>query len=135
MALVAESAKKSRVCWLSWSAEQGRPPRLVWHGWYDDALVVLSGDEQVLAGIAASTTADVVMRSKDTGGRLVGWSGTVEVVDPASGSWDDHAAALLGVRLNLIDPAAALARWREEATIVRIVPVAATEERGPGPLP
>ncbi len=69
------------------------------------------------------------MRSKDTGGRLVGWSGTVAVVDPASGAWKEHAAVLLGVRLNLTDPAAALVRWREEATIVRIVPVAATGER------
>lgn len=146
--LVAESAKKSRVCWLSWP---GSPqPRLVWHAWYDDALLVLSGDDQVLPGIdsvAASSnrtdpdgtdpggTVEVTMRSKDTGGRLVTWTGKVEVVDPASGSWDESAAALLGVRLNLPDPAAALAGWRESATIVRIAPVDATGEKEAGPLP
>jgi hypothetical protein len=136
--LVAESAKKSRVCWLSWP---GSPqPRLVWHAWYDDALLVLSGDDQVLAGIDAAgvdpvATVEVTMRSKDTGGRLVAWTGSIEVVDPASGSWDESAAALLGVRLNLPDPAAALAGWRDHATIVRITPVDATEEQGGGPLP
>ncbi len=135
-ALVAEAAKKSRVCWLSWSGVRGgEEPRLVWHGWYDGALVVLSGDEQQLDGIGSSATVEVVMRSKDTGGRLVGWTGSVTVVDPAAGSWDDHAAVLLGVRLNLPDPAAALARWRETATIVRIAPVDATEESESGPLP
>lgn len=131
--LVAESAKKSRVCWLSWP---GSPqPRLVWHAWYDDALLVLSGDDQVLPGIDSARNADVTMRSKDTGGRLVTWTGSIEVVDPSSASWDENAAALLGVRLNLPDPAAAVAGWREGATIVRIALVDATGKQGAGPLP
>jgi hypothetical protein len=133
LALVAECARKSRVCWLSWAA---RAPRLVWHVWHDDALVVLSGDEgQVLPGIVKAGTVQVTMRSKDTGGRLVAWTGTVDVVDPDDGSWDASAAALLGVRLNLADPAAAREGWRSTGTIVRIHPVVATEEPGPGPLP
>ena len=128
--LVAESAKKSRVCWLSWSGSQ---PRLVWHAWYDDALVVLSGDDQPLPGLDG--TVQVTMRSKDTGGRLVTWTGSVEVVDPAADAWDGNAAALLAVRLNLVDPAATLASWRSDATVVRITPVDATEEPAAGPLP
>jgi hypothetical protein len=132
-ALVAESARKSRVCWLSWA---GRRPRLVWHVWYDDALVVLSGDgDQVLTGIATSGDVEVTMRSKDTGGRLVTWTGSVRVVDPHDESWDGHAAALLGVRLNLPDPDAAREAWRSTGTIVRIHPVVATGEQDPGPLP
>jgi hypothetical protein len=125
--LVAEAARKSRVCWLSWA---GGPPRLVWHVWYDDALVVLSGDDgQVLPGLGESGTVEVTMRSKDTGGRLVTWSGSVEVVAPEDVSWDPSAAALLGVRLNVADPAAALAAWRSTGTIVRIVPSVATGEQ------
>jgi hypothetical protein len=146
--LVAESAKKSRVCWLSWPGST--EPRLVWHAWYDDALLVLSGDEQPLPGIemaaAGSTgtgsavigpqgTVQVTMRSKDTGGRLLTWTGTVEVVDPATGSWDENAAALLAVRLNLPDPPETLAAWRQHATIVRITPVDATGEPEVGALP
>ena len=131
--LVAEAAKKSRVCWLAWD---GRSPQLVWHVWYDDALVVLSGDEgQVLPGLDASETVQVTMRSKDTGGRLVDWRGTVEVVSPEAASWPDHAAALLGVRLNLIDPGAALAAWRATGVIVRIVPTVSDEDQRSGPLP
>jgi hypothetical protein len=74
-------------------------------------------------------TADVVMRSKDTGGRLVSWTGSVEPVDPTDPRWDAHAAALLAVRLNLPDPAQALAQWRTTATIVRLTPLDATDER------
>jgi hypothetical protein len=134
LALVAESAKKSRVCWLTWSAggdSGGGPPapRLVWHAWYEGALLVLSGEDQRLPGLDSATTAEVVLRSKDTGARLIGWTGTVEVVDPADQRWDAHAAALLAVRLNLPDPAAALAQWRSGAAIVRLVPVGAPEKR------
>ena len=131
--LVAESAKKSRVCWLSWDA---RPPRLVWHAWYDDALVVLSGDEgQELPGLDVAGSVEVTMRSKDTGARLVAWTGAVTVVLPEDESWEPHAAALLAVRLNLPDPAAAVVGWRTAGTIVRIAPATATEDEGAGPLP
>ena len=133
LALVAESAKKSRVCWLTLSGGDAsatgpsRPPRLVWHAWYDGALVVLSGEDQRLPGLDSATTAEVVMRSKDTGARLLGWTGTVEVVDPDDERWEAHAAALLAVRLNLPDPAAALDAWRADATVVRIVPADAAQ--------
>ena len=133
LALVAESAKKSRVCWLTLSGEdasankESRPPRLVWHAWYDGALLVLSGEDQRLPGVGSATTAEGVMRSKDTGARLLGCMGTVEVVDPDDERWEAHAAALLAVRLNLPDPAAALDAWRADATVVRIVPADAAQ--------
>ena len=131
---MAEAAKKSRVCWLSWQGS--RRPRLVWHAWYDGALVVLSADaEQALPGLADAGTVEVTMRSKDTGGLLVTWTGSVEVVDPGTEGWEAHAAALLGVRLNLPDPDAASETWRTDGTVLRIAPVVATGEPGPGPLP
>ena len=134
-ALVAESARKSRVCWLSWPGS-GPAPRLVWHAWYDGAVVVLAGEpDQQLAGLGTATTAEVTMRSKDTGGRLLTWTAAVQVVDPGSSSWDEHALALLGVRLNLPDPAAALQQWRTERTVVRLVPVEAGQDPVAGPLP
>jgi hypothetical protein len=132
-ALVAEAAKKSRVCWLAWSDAR---PRLVWHAWYDDALLVLAGEQdQPLPGLADAATAEVTFRSKDTGGRLVRWTGGVEVVDPGSPTWDAAATALLGVRLNLPDPASALLAWRSAATIVRVVPTGEADPAGVGPLP
>jgi hypothetical protein len=132
-ALVAEAGRKSRVCWLS--DVTGRP-RLVWHVWHDGALVVVSGDEgQLLTGVASACQVDVAMRSKDTGGLLVTWTAEVEPVAPGSDRWEEHAHALLAVRLNLRDPAETLEAWRREAAILRLTPVAETVDGGPGPLP
>jgi hypothetical protein len=128
-ALVAEAARKSRICWLSYE-HAGTPhtERLVWHAWYDDALVVLSEDPgQVLDGIGEVDRAEVTLRGKDGGTRLVTWTGEVTRVDPGSEEWDGHADALLGVRLNLADPQEALERWRTDATVVRISPVPAPD--------
>jgi hypothetical protein len=127
-ALVAESARKSRVCWISYEyAGGGVHDRLVWHVWHDDALVLLSGEPgQLLEGLDRlddDSRVRVTMRSKDTGGLLVTWTGVPRVVAPDDESWDGHAAAILGVRLNLPDPAAALGVWRESGTVLRVAPL------------
>ena len=135
--LVTEAARKSRVCWLSYDHPGGSVrDRLAWHTWHDDALVVLSGvpPEQRLEGLADAEVAEVVLRSRHTRARLVSWSGRVGVVSPTAPAWADHARALLGVRLNLPDPAAALDAWRETATIVRLTPVVAPQEEPRGAL-
>lgn len=121
--LAAEAARRSRVCWLSYEyAGEVVPPRLVWHVWHDEAVVVLHGDEQRLPGFEEAERVTVTMRGKDTRSRLVTWSSVPERVLPGSDRWDGHAAALLGVRLNLPDPAATLESWRVGATIVRLRP-------------
>jgi hypothetical protein len=139
LALIGEAARKSRVCWLSYvyDGDSHVRDRLVWHGWHDGALVVLSGPaggdaeratgggpapEQVLPGIERAATVEVTLRSRDTGGRLVSWSATVEVVTPGTEAWEAHASVLLGVRLNLADPAAARRAWAERGTVVRLAP-------------
>jgi hypothetical protein len=120
-ALVAEAARRSRVCWLRPLTGPGAErPRLVWHVWYADALVVLADRDSALAG-----TVEVVMRSKDARSRLVTWHGVAQTVLPGDQRWEGHAGALLGVRLNLVDPEAARARWRDPTSgsaIVRITP-------------
>lgn len=123
-ALVAEAARKSRVCWLSYDHPGGRvAERLVWHQWYDEALLVLSDPtDQPLEGLAGAEVVTVTMRAKDGGTRLVTWTGEAAVVPPEGASWEPHATALLQVRLNLADPAATLARWRQEATVLRVAP-------------
>lgn len=140
-ALIAEAARRSRVCWISYEYDADRTvrDRLVWHAWHEQAVVVLScpddgrdpatgaGDltEQVLPGIDSAAQVEVALRSRDTGGRLVGWTADVEVVVPGTPAWEEHSAALLGVRLNLPDPAAARRAWAERGTVVRL----------PAPLP
>lgn len=142
-ALVAESAKRSRVCWLSYRHPGGVVrDRLVWHAWHDDALLVLSGaGGQTLEGLAGLTgraeedRVEVTMRSKESGARLVTWLAAAAVVPRADERWEECAGALLGVRLNLPDPAAARQQWRDHGTILRLAPVGATADGGPGALP
>ena len=124
VALVAEAARKSRVCWLSWRHPGGVVrDRLVWHLWHDDALVVVDGDDQqVLPGLADATEVEVTLRSKEARTALVAVPTRPEVVAPGTPAWDEHAAALLAVRLNLRDPAATRAAWAETARLVRLTP-------------
>jgi hypothetical protein len=124
--LVAEAARKSRVCWLTYEHPLGSVRgRLAWHAWYHEALVVLSAPppEQQLEGLADASTAEVAMRSKQSRARLVTWRGDVGVVAAGTPAWEEHAGVLLGVRLNLADPRDALEAWRDTATIVRLTPV------------
>jgi hypothetical protein len=142
-ALAAEAARKSRICWLSYEYAGGaETERLVWHVWHDEAVVVLLGEPgQVLGGVDQLAPAgpvehaSVTVRSKDTGGRLLTWVGPVEIVAPGTARWEEHAAALLGVRLNLAAPAAALEEWRSERTILRVGGSGATVAGPSGPLP
>jgi len=130
-ALAAEAGKKSRVCWLSYRHPGGEVrDRLVWHAWHDDAVVVVLGEPgqelpgtERLAPAGPVDTAEVTMRAKDTGGRLLTWRAAVEVVAPDQDRWEEHARALLAVRLNLTDPAQALERWRRSGTVVRLTPL------------
>jgi hypothetical protein len=135
--LVAEAARRSRVCWLSYtSGETVLRDRLVWHAWHEDALLVLSDDdEQVLPGIETADLVEVSLRSKDTGGRLVTWSAPPVVLSPSAPAWEDHARALLAVRLNLPDPGATLDTWRHGATLVRLAPSPEALDEGARPLP
>ena len=71
-ALVGELARRTGVCWVR---HDGRT-HPVWHVWCDDALCVVSGGtEQPFPDVEDGGLVDVVMRSKDTGGRLLTWVG------------------------------------------------------------
>ena len=63
--------------------------------WVDGALAVVSGgDEQPFPDVEDGGRVEVVMRSKDTGGRLVTWVGRACVVRPEDEQWDaDHRRA------------------------------------------
>jgi hypothetical protein len=129
-ALVAELAKKAGVCWLRYD---GRT-HAVWHVWHDGALCLVSGgDEQPLPDIEDGARVEVVLRSRDNGGRLVTWVGTASVVPPDSELWEPVTAALVPDRLNLPDPAAAPERWAATSVVRRIVPTGELVE-SPGDL-
>ncbi|AIS00372.1 hypothetical protein [Streptomyces glaucescens] len=124
-ALVEEATKKSGLVWVK---APGVPARALWHVWHDGAACVV-GDgpgEQPLAGLADGVTAEVTVRSKDKGGRVVVW--TAAVVEPAPGSeaWEAAVAELKGKRLNAPDGEAMTERWRRECRVLRLEPTGGT---------
>lgn len=129
--LVTELATElARVTGVSWVRAGGRS-WLVWHAWSDGALCLVSGGaEQPLPEISDGAQVEVVMRSKDTGGRLLTWTGTASVVRPGGEAWERTTAALVERRHNLPDPGAAAEVWARDSVVRRVVPVA-----GPAQLP
>ncbi|MFI9768679.1 hypothetical protein ACIHJG_17680 [Streptomyces sp. NPDC052415] len=128
-ALVEEATKKSGLIWVK---GPGVPARTLWHVWHEGAACVV-GDgpgEQPLPGLADGGEAEVTVRSKDKGGRLVSW--TAKVVELASGSeqWEATVAELKGKRLNAPDGEAMPERWKRECRVLRLVPTGST-----APLP
>jgi hypothetical protein len=137
-ALIAELAKKTGVCWLRYEEPErpGTTPRArpAWHVWHDDALyLVAGGAEQQLPAIADVERVEVLMRSKENGGRLVSWVGSVTTVHPSDEAWDEVTAALVSGRLNLPDLAAAAGEWAEDSAVVRLEPTGEIGE-SPGDL-
>lgn len=136
-ALVAELGKKTGVCWLRYPDATGASParpRPAWHVWYDDALhLVAGGNEQPLEDLAETDRVEVSMRSKEHGGRLVTWVGSVSVVRPDDEAWDGVSAALITGRLNLPDLEQARTDWAARSVVVRVDPTGEVLEQ-PGEL-
>ena len=136
-ALIAELGKKTGVCWLRYDDPSGSVPgraRAAWHVWYDDALhLVAGGDEQPLPGIAKAQQVEVVMRSKENGGRLVTWVGRVSVVRPDDDAWDAVTTALVADRLNLEDLTTVKDEWARRSVVIRVDPTGDLAEQ-PGAL-
>ena len=129
-ALIRELSKKTSVCWLRYDGVD----HPAWHIWLDDAVYVVSGgNEQPLPEIEDVDAIEVVMRSKDNGGRLVTWVADVTVVQPSDELWGPVTKALVAARLNLEDLATAAGEWAEHSVVSRIAP---TEElvESPGSL-
>jgi hypothetical protein len=130
-ALTAELGKKAGVCWLRYDGRD----HAVWHVWLEGALYVLSGgDEQPLPGIEDQDRVEVVMRSKDSGGRLLRWVGEVSAVRPDDESWEPVTTALVSGRLNLPDLATAADGWAAGSRVSRVVPTGEVLD-APGRLP
>jgi hypothetical protein len=124
-ALIAELAKKTGVCWLTYPAPYEGPvgTHAAWHVWHDGAVYVVSGGtEQELPGIAAADRVEVTMRSKDNGGRLVTWVARASVVRPEDEVWEPATSALVAGRLNLPDLATAADEWAQHSVVSRLEP-------------
>ncbi|WP_189708188.1 hypothetical protein [Streptomyces phaeofaciens] len=127
-ALVEEATKKSGLIWVRGAGEPAA--RVLWHVWHEGAACVL-GDgpgEQPLPGLTDGGSAEVTVRSKDKGGRLVAWTAKVVQLAPGSPQWEAAVGELKGKRLNAHDGEAMPERWARECRVVRLEPV-------PGVLP
>ncbi|MDA5284788.1 hypothetical protein ACWGHM_10860 [Streptomyces sp. NPDC054904] len=122
LALVEEASKKSGLIWVRGDGAD----RALWHAWVNGAAHVL-GDgpgEQPFPGLADGSTAEVTVRSKDKGGRLVAWTAAVRELEPRGEAWEAAVAELKGKRLNAPDSERMTDRWARECRLLRLEPVA-----------
>ncbi|MBT2402988.1 MULTISPECIES: hypothetical protein [unclassified Streptomyces] len=132
LALVEEATKKSGLIWVRGTGAD----RALWHAWVDGAAHVL-GDgpgEQPFPGLADGATAEVTVRSKDKGGRLVAWTATVRELAPHSEPWEAAVAELKGKRLNAPDSETMTERWARECRLLRLEPATASTDLPGGSL-
>lgn len=132
-ALVEEATKKSGLIWVRGDAPAARA---LWHVWHEGAAHVV-GDgpgEQPLPGLVAGSTAEVTVRSKDKGGRIVAWTAAVAELAPGTEEWDAAVAELKGKRLNATDGEAMPDRWARECRVLRLAPLDSTTELPTGSL-
>ncbi|MFD7224225.1 hypothetical protein ACFV9P_24920 [Streptomyces sp. NPDC059892] len=118
--LVEEATKKSGLIWVRGPG----PDRALWHVWHEGA-ALLVGDgpgEQPLPGLADGSVAEVTVRSKDKGGRLVAWTAAVAELAPHSEGWETAVAELKGKRLNAPDAEVMPERWARECRVLRLTP-------------
>ncbi|MFI5827072.1 hypothetical protein ACIA6C_07415 [Streptomyces sp. NPDC051578] len=132
LALVEEATKKSGLIWVRGSGAD----RALWHAWVDGAAHVV-GDgpgEQPFPGLADGGSAEVTVRSKDKGGRLVAWTATVRELAPGGEAWQAAVAELKGKRLNAPDAERMTERWARECRLLRLEPAAVRDALPGGSL-
>jgi hypothetical protein len=115
-ALLGEAMTKSGLLWIEVAGDRTWP---AWHVWYDGAALVVSGPgEQPLPWLPKEVR--LILRSKDTGGRLLTVRAHVHVLEPGTPEWQRAADLLKASRLNSVDDS--LARWAAECTVSALVP-------------
>lgn len=124
-AVLSEAMSKSSLFWVE--APDGRTWS-VWHVWSDGTAYVVSGPgEQPLPWLPAEV--HLILRSKDTGGRLLTTRAQASVVEPGTPEWAAAADLLKAERLNAVDDS--LTRWAQQCTITAFRPFDQPIE-GPG---
>ncbi|MGW7526456.1 hypothetical protein [Streptomyces sp. NPDC054783] len=121
-ALIEEASKKSGLIWVRGAGASAA--RALWHVWHEGAVCLVGGGpgEQPLEGLVDGGTAEVTVRSKDKGGRLVTFAATVSELPSGSEEWEAAVAELKGKRLNAPDGEEMPARWARECRVLRLAP-------------
>ena len=122
-ALVAEAANKSGLLWVDVPGDRAWP---VWHVWLDDTAYVVSGPgEQPLPWLPEDV--QLILRSKDTGGRLLRVHARATRITPGDDRWEPATTALKASRLNAVG-ADVIERWAQTCTVTALSPYAAPLE-------
>jgi hypothetical protein len=119
-ALIEEATKKSGLIWVRGEG----PARALWHVWHEGAAHIV-GDgpgEQPLPQLVNGGTAEITVRSKDKGGRLIVWTAAVSELEPHCEAWESAVAELKGKRLNAPDAEQMTERWARECRVLRLEP-------------
>lgn len=133
--LIAQAATTSKILWVEVPGREGGS-HPVWFAWHDDedprgtgpaAYVVSGPGEQSLPWLPEEV--GLVLRSKDTKGRLLRVRASAEELETDSPRWLAAAAVLRAARLNGTGDLEQ--RWRESGTIHVLRPLGRLEE-GPG---
>ncbi|MEU2669064.1 hypothetical protein [Streptomyces sp. NPDC007164] len=120
-ALVEEATKKSGLIWVRGTG----PARALWHVWHEGAAHLVGdgpGEQPLPAGLTDGSAAEVTVRSKDKGGRLIVWTAAVTQLAPHSEEWEAAVAELKGKRLNAPDAEQLTERWARECRVLRLTP-------------
>ncbi|WP_270888355.1 hypothetical protein [Pedococcus sp. 5OH_020] len=121
-ALFAEAASKSGLMWVQPPHERAWP---FWHAWAQDTVFVVSGPgEQMLPFLPEDVL--VLVRSKDTGGRLLTVHARVQEIRAGDELWETATEALKAGRLNATDDM--VQRWSRECTVRALRPYGAPLE-------
>lgn len=115
-ALLGEAMTKSGLFWIEVPGERTKP---AWHVWDDGTAFVVNGPgEQNLPWLPPEVR--LILRSKDTGARLLTVRARTEVLEPGTAAWTAAAELLRTGRLNSVDDS--LTRWAQSCTITALHP-------------
>ena len=124
-ALFGEAMTKSGVIWVEVPGDRAWP---AWHAWVAPTAYVVNGPgEQHLPWLPEEV--GLVLRSQDTGGRLLGCVPAPGSSPTASPSGRRRSTALQAGRLNAVDDV--VERWRAECAVTALTPFG-NPRRGPG---
>ena len=124
-ALVGEAITKSGVIWVEVPGDRAWPG---WHAWVaPNAYVVNGPGEQHLPWLPEEVV--LVLRSQDTGGRLLRVKARARVLTDSDAEWQTAVTALQAGRLNAVDDV--VERWRTECAVTALTPFGNPVE-GPG---
>lgn len=121
--LVDATMAASGILWI----DTGDRTYAAWHAWDDGrgdgsrgptAYVVNGPGEQHLPWLPQEVV--LVLRSRDTGGRVLRLRARRDVLDPADPEWEHAAAALAATRVGASDDV--VRAWREECTVSALRP-------------